>query len=337
MIVGLQGKTNASGIPPDRLGGIRANQPAKRKLRLALRQGRRPSTKNRDGAWPMKRQRDGTAGTAGRTEAIDASLQPALAALRNGRPAEAERIARDVLSRSPQQAGALHLLGLALLAQRRPREAVAPLEEAARRGSAPVIETHLAIALRQTGRASDALKWLERATARQPVFPLAFHELGVLLFSLRRLDEAEVVLRRGIDAAPTVPDLSVLLGGIFLDRVDRANAKIAFAHALANAPGHPNALCGLGTALMDDGEFAPAAERFRQALARDPAYTQARLNLGYCLLELGQQDEAIASLRAAVKAAPQCYGKALLTLVTAGRGRFWLRPSAAAEFLRPSR
>jgi tetratricopeptide (TPR) repeat protein len=97
------------------------------------------------------------------------------------------------------------------------------------------------------------------------------------------------------------------------------------------------ALYGLGSALMDDGEFAPAAERFRQALARDPAYTQARLNLGYCLLELGQQDEAISCLRAAVKASPQCFASALRMLVTAGRGRLWLRPSVAAEFLRSGR
>jgi tetratricopeptide (TPR) repeat protein len=286
------------------------------------------------GRLPMKR-RDKSARVAARTTAaIEELLQQAATALRHGRHHDAERIARDALAQDSQHAGALHLLGLALLTQRRPREAVAPLEEAARRGADPVIETHLAIALRQAGRASDALKWLERATARQPAFPLAFHELGVLLFSLRRLDEAEVVLRRGLDAAPAVPELSVVLGGIFLDRADRANAKIAFARALANAPGHPNALCGLGTALMDDGEFAPAAERFRQALARDPTYTQARLNLGHCLLDLAQQDEAVACLRAAVKAAPQCYGTALRTLVTVGRGRFWLRPSAAAEFLR---
>jgi tetratricopeptide (TPR) repeat protein len=281
-------------------------------------------------------KRDSTGRAARTTAAIEELLQRAATAVRNGRHHDAERIARDALAQNSQHVGALHLLGLALLAQRRAREAIAPLEKAARQGSDPVIETHLAIALRQTSRTSDALQWLERAATRQPACPLAFHELGVLLFLLRRLDEAEIVLRRGLDAAPTVPELSIVLGGIFLDRGDRANAKIAFARALANAPGHPSALCGLGTALMDDGEFAAAAERFRQALARDPTYTQARLNLGHCLLELSQQDEAVACLRAAVKAAPQCYGAALRTLVTVGRGRFWLRPSAAAEFLRSS-
>ena len=157
----------------------------------------------------------------------------------------------------------------------------------------------------------------------------------MLLLSLRRPGEAEAVLRRGQEIAPALPEWSLVLGGIFLERGDRAQAKVAFAQALANAPGHPSALFGLGTALMDDGEFAAAAQRFRQALARDQGYTQARLNLGLCLLELARWDEAVACLRAAVEATPSCYGKALRMLVTSGHSRFWLRPSAASKLLRP--
>jgi hypothetical protein len=36
-----------------------------------------------------------------------------------------------------------------------------------------------------------------------------------------------------------------------------------------------------------------------------------------------------------VTASPPLYGQALQTLVTAGRGRFWLKPSALAELLDP--
>jgi tetratricopeptide (TPR) repeat protein len=267
--------------------------------------------------------------------ASDDAVRRAMAAVQNGRPDQAEGIARELISGKSRHPAALHVLGVALLAQRRPREAIAPLEQAARDRADPAVETHLAIALRQTGRSADAVSWLERATARQPAFAPAFRELGMLLLSLRRLAEAEAVLQRGREIAPAMPEWSMVLGGIFLERGDRAQAKVAFAQALAHAPGHPSALFGLGTALMDDGEFAPAAERFRQALARDPSYTQARLNLGLCLLELARWDEALACLRAAVKAAPSCYGQALRMLVTSGRSRFWLKPSAAAKFLRP--
>ena len=113
-----------------------------------------------------------------------------------------------------------------------------------------------------------------------------------------------------MEIAPAMPEMSVVLGGVFLDRLDRPNAKLAFARALACAPGHAGALYGFGTVLMDEGEFAAAADRFRQALARDPGYAQAQLGLGTCLLELGRWDEAIECLRAVVKAAPQLYTKA---------------------------
>jgi len=252
-------------------------------------------------------------------------------------PDEAERIARDLLAKVGPEPRALHVLGLSLLAQGRACEAVAPLEAAAQARPDSIIETHLAIALRQSGRGANAIVWLQRATERPPVFPFAFHELGVLLFSQRRLGEAEAAVRRGLDAAPAMPELSVLLGGILLDRGDRANAKVAFVRALATAPQHPGALYGLGTVLMDDGEFARAAERFRQALVRDPTYVQAGVSLGSCLLELGQRDEALTQLRAVASVGPQFYGKALRALVSSGHGQFWLKPSAAAEFLKSAR
>jgi tetratricopeptide (TPR) repeat protein len=257
-----------------------------------------------------------------------------MAALQGRRAGEAERIAAGVLAREPRHPGALHVLGLARLAQGRPREAAESLEQAAGLVVDAAVETYWGIALRQSGQSGRALEVLQRATAREPAFPLAFHELGVLLFQLRRLDEAQAVLELGLKHAPAMAPLSVVLGGIFLDRVDWANAKLAFARALTNAPGQPGALFGLGAALMGEGEFASAAERFRQALARDPGYTQARMRLAACLFELDRQDEAIACLRTAVQAVPQRYAEALRTLVSAGRGRFWLKPSAAAAMLK---
>jgi tetratricopeptide (TPR) repeat protein len=266
--------------------------------------------------------------------ASDDLLRRAGAALEQRRPDEAERITRELLAKNPHNIGALHLCGLACLAQGRAREAVTPLEQAAAARSDSIVETHLAIALRQLGRIDDALACLERAVERKPAAPFAFHELGVVLFSQRRLDEAEAVLKRGLEVAPTIPELSVLLGGIYLDRADRANARAVFARALASAPQHPGALYGLGAALMDDGDFPRAAERFRQALTSDPSYVQAQIGLGTCLLELGQREEAVRQLRSAARTSPRFYDKALRAFASSAHGQFWLRPSKASEFLK---
>jgi len=281
----------------------------------------------------MRKQAGNSKGARAATAAEAEALARAMAAADSGNLSEAEGIARDILARSPQHSGALQFLGAMLMAQKRPRDAVAPLEEAARRSADPQLETHLAIALRESGRTDEALTWLYRAVERQPVYARAFQELGNLLRTKRRYVEAEAVLKRGVEAAPTVAELSLVLGGVCLDRADSPGAKIAFARALSMVPGNADALVGFGVALQYEGDFGRAAERFRRVLAHDPGHHRARMNLGYCLIELGQVDDGIACLRAAVEAVPHNYGSALRMLISAGRGRFWLKRSAAAEHL----
>ncbi len=270
---------------------------------------------------------------AQRAAADEEALRAGFAAVEQRRLDEAERIAREILARNAQQPGGLYLLGVTLLAGRRPGEAIALMEQAARLRTDAAVETHLAMALRSNGKPAAAIPWFERAITRQPPFAPAFKEFAGLLRTMRRYGEAETVLKRGLEVAPAVPELAMLLGGVSLDRANPAAAKVAFARALANAPGHPDALLGFGIALLYEGEFARASERFRQILARDPNHVRARLNLGYCLLELGEWDEGTACLRATIQIDPKSAGKALRMLIASGRGRFWLRRSAVAEVL----
>jgi Flp pilus assembly protein TadD len=136
-------------------------------------------------------------------------------------------------------------------------------------------------------------------------------------------------------AEPASVELCLDLGRVCMLRADAKNAKIAFARVLANAPRDPRALHGFGAALLYEGEIERAVERFRQVLAVQPDHVSAQLDLAHCLLQLGRSDDAIASLRALVRSAPHLYGKALRALVSAGRGQFWIRRSAAAQFLSP--
>jgi tetratricopeptide (TPR) repeat protein len=70
----------------------------------------------------------------------------------------------------------------------------------------------LAIALRQLGRHDDALGRLKLAIERRPPYAIAFAELGHLLVSMDRHDEAVAILSRGIEVAPTMPELPIQLG-----------------------------------------------------------------------------------------------------------------------------
>jgi Flp pilus assembly protein TadD len=272
-------------------------------------------------------QKDGDA-------AGDSVLQPALAALRSQRPNDAERIATDLLKRQPRHSRALYVLGSALLMQNRAADAITPLEEAARGRNDPEIDTLLAIALRQTGHADKAVLKLKRATKRRPPYAAAFHELGYLLFSLERYDEAVEVLNRGLEVAPMMPELSVQLGYVHLRRRNWSSAKMAFGRALAISPTLYDALHGMAMAHSESGEHAAAAEHFRRCLTSRPDDASLWLNLGHCLLALGQREAGYNCFRAASRGDPARAGVALSSLVRSSHGRFWLRPSEAVRFLR---
>jgi tetratricopeptide (TPR) repeat protein len=253
-------------------------------------------------------------------------------ALRGGRVAEAQDLARNLLAGHPRNPDALELLGMTLMAQNKASEAIEPLQNAARLRPGAIVETRLGQALRKTGRIAEALTVLQQASERQPPVSDAFFELGTLLYEKRRVAEAEAVLIRGLAVAPAA-QLSFALGTIFLERGDFENASVAFARALAANPGHPSVLCGLGRARMARGELDRALENFRVAMANNPSEGRARFLTAQCLFELGRPAEAMECLRTLVAWAPQSFGGALKTCVDSGKGRFWLKRSAAAKAL----
>jgi tetratricopeptide (TPR) repeat protein len=261
-------------------------------------------------------------------------LQGAAAAIQAGRPLEAERLAADVLKANAGSLPAMQLLGTALLMQGRGKDAIAPLERAARQSRDAESETRLATALRQAGREEEARERLERAVKRKPPFPPAFIELANVLYVLNRQDEATEILQQGLAVAPDFPDLSLQLGRLYATRGKNTQARAAFARAVALAPGHPDALFALARALQAERDFAQAAETYRRMLAATPKDAAGQIGLGICLIELGRNEEALDHLRAASRANAKMFGEAVAALVDAGRGRFWLRPSDAARALR---
>jgi tetratricopeptide (TPR) repeat protein len=272
------------------------------------------------------------ANSADREAARNETLQRARTALNADRPQEAARIADELLKIDPRDVQALRLRGAALLVQKRAGEAIAPLAAAALGLRDSETDTLLAMALRQCGRLEEALSRLKRASKRRPPYAPAFHELGYLLMSLGRYDEAIEALRTGITFAPMMPQLSVQLGEVFLRRRDYAQAKTAFAGALEIAPAAAEALFGTAKAYQALGETSPAADYYRRCLRARPDDMSAWLNLGHCLLQLGDTEGGYDCFRTAARGDPKRYGKALTSLVASGRGRLWLKPSAAARF-----
>lgn len=261
-------------------------------------------------------------------------LARAMVALNSERPREAEQIAAAVLRVDPRHTRALYILGCALTLQGRAVEAIAPLEAATGGANDPVVETMLAIALFKAGRPEDAISRLVLTTRRHPRYAAAFKELGYLLVLAQRYAEAVEVLTRGLEIAPMMPELSIQLGYAYLSSRDCARAKAVFARALEISPSSHDALFGMAKAYQELGENEEAVACFRRYLALRSDDSGAWLNLGHCLLELGRADAGYECFRTAARGGSKQYGTALTSLAAATRGRFWLKPSQAARFLR---
>lgn len=263
----------------------------------------------------------------------DDRLARASAALRFNQAGEAERLALEVLKADRSNVAAASLLGQALLAQHRAEEAIAPLEKAARRSAEPALETLLSIALAATGRRDDALSQLRRTVEKRPVFPPAFRELASQLAKAGHAGEAIAVIESCLAQAPGQVELQIDLASLHLGRNERTPARAALAQALAVAPGRPDVLALRARLLLLDGEYASAADVYRQVLALQPDDAMTRTEFAVCLMELGERDAGEANLRAATRGRPQMLLRAIHSLAAPSRGRFFLRPSAAAKFL----
>jgi tetratricopeptide (TPR) repeat protein len=265
----------------------------------------------------------------------DQTLQEAVIALQMQRPDQAERIVAEVLKASRNDPRALQILGQALVLQGRAGEAVERLERAARRSEDPALETHLAIALRAAGRGDEAINVLHHAISRRPAYPAAFLELNQQLLALGRHDEAIDMLKRGVALLPEVAELPIQLGYLYAARNDRKNAGALLRQGLALAPERLDALFALAHTLQMDGAFTEAADMYRRCLGHNPDNAEARIGLGVCLLELREVESGADNIRRAMRSSnPKMFGQGLATLAGAAHGRFWLRPSDAARFVR---
>jgi Tfp pilus assembly protein PilF len=269
-----------------------------------------------------------------RPNATNHTLESAVLALRMQRPNEAERLASGVLKANRGNVRAAEVFGRALLMQNRPAEAIVPLERAARRSDDPAIKTLLAGALAAVGRSNEALDQLREATARRPPFPPAFLQYAAQLAKMGRLDEATAVLESGLTLTPDAVDLRMELGFVHVKRNNRATARAIFLQVLAAVPERYDVLPALAKVMALDGEYAAAVDLYRRALALRPDDDVTRNSLGRCLLEMGERDAGEASLREAMRGVPHMAGQAITSLAAASHGRFFLRPSAAAKFLR---
>ena len=269
----------------------------------------------------------------------EAELETAIAWHGAGRYDEAEATYRRLLADRPDDADALHLLGVLTHQRGRSDEGRALIEAAiAVDGANPVYYNNLAAVLLALGAVAAAEANAARALALAADYPDARVTLGNALVRLGRLDaagehyraalrlraddadswmrfghllalqgrtdQAIEVYRQALSLRPRHGDTLVGLGNALKTRGDRDGAAACYRQALDIEPASAAALNNLGNLLQAAGALAEAEELYRRLLALDPDHPGALGNLGSVLQVQARFDEAMACYRRALEIAP---------------------------------
>ncbi len=222
-----------------------------------------------------------------------------------GRFGEAARASAKLTQLRPRDAGAHFNLGMALLSNNRPEEAVSVLQTAIRLDSKQAKHHHaLGRALSVTNRKPEAAAAMIKATELDPEDVASLLALSAILIETGELNAAVGAALTAIQKQPENGRAHGNLASALHELGKTAEALPPARACVRLSPGNAGAFATLGAILYTLGHHAEALERSRQALRITPSLYQARMNEALALEALGQLEEAEIAGRAAIELAP---------------------------------
>jgi tetratricopeptide (TPR) repeat protein len=290
----------------------------------------------------------------------------ALAHQRAGRPADAERVCREILSVDPGHAQTLHLLGLIEHQRGRSEDAIEHLRRAIERnGRDPAFHHNLGNILKARDRAAEAIACYERALTLAPGSVDTLYNLGNTCQDLGQPERAVTCFEQALLIRPDAVELHSNLGTAFQDlgRPDKAiacyrkaltlrpdaaeildnlagalraqgqldEAQACYEHALSLRPDRTESRIGLGVVLRDQGRIEEAVTCYERVLALIPDHPETLNNLGVALVDLGRLEEAITQYERALVLLPAAETHNNLGIALERHGR---HPEAFAAYKR---
>jgi tetratricopeptide (TPR) repeat protein len=231
---------------------------------------------------------------------LRAAYSQALAMLRSGSAATAERQLRAIQARAPGDVNSMRLLGVALLDQDKVSAAVEVLERAV--SLAPQFwhaRTDLARAYRRADRVQQAREELQRVVAAAPGLEAAWLAYGDVLVDLEKYPDARVAFERARRCDPHARRIEEATAALAAE--DRQTAELIFRDILREDASHAAAVCGLAAISLSVNRAADAERLLRHALKQSAHLPLARRGLCQALVDLGQLPEAEAEVRELLK------------------------------------
>jgi tetratricopeptide (TPR) repeat protein len=232
-------------------------------------------------------------------------LSTAIECHRQGRLDQATRLYQAALALEPENADALHLLGLVTLQRGDPAGATGFVTRAiAVRPAEASYHATLAEAYWALGQVDRTVSAYQTALGLQPDHPEYHCNLGATLVDLGAVDGAIAHFREAIRIRPDFAAAHNNLGNALRLMGDRDAAIDEFHTAVQLDPTSAEARSNLGEMLLDAGLPTAALAHCREAVHLRPDSPLALTNLGNAFHTLGQLDEAQACFREAIRHKP---------------------------------
>lgn len=268
------------------------------------------------------------------------ALQTGIQHKQQGRADRAESIFRQVLQWEPDQADALHLLGLIQCERGEPCRALELVERAIARSPewAPFHFSRGQI-LGTLGQTKEACIAYRRCVSLDPTMADAHNNLGTLLVGLGKVDEAARSFRRALEIDPDCARAQKNLGLLERDRGRWQEAEEAFRAAIRICPDDARLHGELAQLLSRQGRTEEAVALFREAVHLTPDDPIVHNLLGAALVGLRQTDEAAVHFRIAIRLTPdysEARGNLAATLKELGEPELAVAEFERAVAKRPS-
>ena len=233
------------------------------------------------------------------------TLDEAVAHHQSGDRERAESIYREIITRDPRQADALHLLGVAAHQSGHNEAAIGHITRAiAINPNASLYYSNLGAAYKAHGDLESAANCFREAVRISPDFSGAHYNLGMALKSQGLLAEAVDSFQQAVTCQSDYAEAHYSLGNAFAELSLHKQAIESFGRVLEINPRHAAAHNNLGTSLLQSGNLDEAITSFRRALSLDGNDANTHANLGHALRDKGENDEALTHFQHVLKLDP---------------------------------
>jgi Flp pilus assembly protein TadD len=223
-----------------------------------------------------------------RSQQIDAFFRQGQQLHLAGRLTEAEPIYRQVIAAMPRHADALHALGALALQSGRPAVADTLLTQAIGLKPAADFQLTRANVLLALNRPGDAAQTARLVLRARPQSAEALQVLGHALCDSGQPEQAIDAYRTALRLRPALPDIRNNLGMA----LRQANRLEEAEQELCQAPPEPESLVNLSSVQKERGAFTDAEATLRHALRIAPDNPVLRYNWSLLMLLLGRTPEA---------------------------------------------